>query len=86
MTVAEATSNTVMADRLESSFYIINTTTGFHREHFELRDSGGALADTLLWTPDEAFLWSNLRLRIVLFIAATHAFQSYPVSFSSKDG
>lgn len=46
----------------------------------------GGLAKILRLIPAVAFLWSCLRLRIVLFMAATHAFQSYPVSFRSKDG
>lgn len=46
----------------------------------------GGTAKTFGRIPIVDFLWSCLRLRIVPFMAATHAFQSYPVSFRSKDG
>lgn len=49
-------------------------------------DPLGDSARALWRIPDVAFLSSCLRLRIELFMAATHAFQSNPLSLRSKDG
>lgn len=74
--------------KLQSVRLIVSLSNGFTEVGLcgGLFAFNGGTAKTFRRIPTVAFLWSCLRLRIVLFMAATHAFQSYPVSFRSKDG
>lgn len=72
------------------SFNVRDESVGFHQLSWRgilwRTALESSIARTLWRNAGVDFLSSCLRLRIVLFMAATHAFQSNPLSLRSKDG